>query len=366
MKSDWTQEFREKFEGYRPDIPIPPFAIRTRRSRKTVYWIATAAVAATVTAVFYLAGSYTYNKGQIQAGHLIGEASPVIRSAFEWKALPIKDIKLFDSPKRLPVSSSYETIPISELSLDCVTDTISDTLQRPTDGQDLGQIPGRDNGPHFDDTNGDNPELPSTPLNKTIKRFSTRVMIAPQSLMSSYEKTQGLGIADVISDEDISSKWSFKAGISFGYEILPSLVIESGLVYSNHSIHMRFIDADNSVFETGFLQLQYLGLPLKLNVKMLNTNKISIYGSAGGEASWLMASRVKEAYGHAGYNQALRGKPLLLSLIGGVGLGYDLSSTWSVYLEPCVTYSYMPSGQVAYYASHPFGFDIALGIRFDF
>ena len=82
MKSDWTQEFREKFEGYRPDIPIPPFAIRTRRGRKTVYWIATAAVAATVTAVFYLAGSYTYNKGQIQAGHLIGEASAVIRSAF--------------------------------------------------------------------------------------------------------------------------------------------------------------------------------------------------------------------------------------------------------------------------------------------
>lgn len=346
MKSDWTQQFRGKFEEYLPDIPIPPFAIKQRRNRKTVFWASVIAVAASISVFVFWAAFRPDSGASVFTGHLIGETTPQIEYAYDWEVMPInlsrRSVGLFN----LTVSDLSQQDVVVEVVDPSVKE--SDVKTFPAKGDTVPELSAtKDSNIFYGD---------DETVDKGRKRLSTRILLAPGPARTLYESHPGIGLSDSLtSDMDISSKWSFKAGINIGYEFLPGLSVETGLVYNNHIIYLRYKDSENKVFETDCLKLHYLGIPLKLDIGLARTDKLSVYGSLGVETSWLIKGNVKET----------KGSPMLISLTGGIGLSYDFAPAWSVYMEPSISYNYMPSGQVAYYANYPFGFNIAMGLRLE-
>ena len=367
MENNWTQSFRNKFDGYLPDIPIPAYDFQLRQHPAAITWIVVLiAVAAMVSTIILLPGIRDNSRLRNHADRCIAEASPIIKGTTDWTCWTTKSALPLDV-YRQPVAPEVFNmdVPAHEENNDSDVETkvnpfntsvimydpdssairIHDCLSEPTESSDEG--------------------LHDKSLHKPGNRFSAQFILAPNLVKSPLGPVQVIGLPDLVPDEikDVSFKKSYKAGVSFNYRLLPRLSIESGLLYSKHTVHQRYSDTNGFVSETQIMQLHYLGLPLKLNLIALKKEKLEFYGTAGCVFSWLVTGMSKAQSDILLRDSQIAGNPLLLSIIGGMGLSYCFIPSWSIYIEPMVTYDFMPSRQIDYYQNHPLSFDIALGMR---
>lgn len=153
----------------------------------------------------------------------------------------------------------------------------------------------------------------------------------------------------------LNNHWSFATGLS--YTRMKS-TFESG--NENTLIHRT-------------QRIHYLGIPIRLNYRMVGGNRWNIYTSGGIQLDIPVSSRLTTQYIYGGQYSAYNNSPEIITNIrapwqwsvgAGLGVEYQIIPHLNLYLEPSLNY-YIPttSDLENYHTEHPLDLSLPIGIR---
>jgi len=140
-------------------------------------------------------------------------------------------------------------------------------------------------------------------------------------------------------------------GISVRKELSRRLSVESGVVYSLLISDVRMGGCDAEFDQT----LHMIGIPLRMNVVLLRTGSLSLYAGAG-----VMAERC--VYARFGSNSVSEGG-LQWSILGALGVQYDLGRHTGIYFEPGLSYYATQTTLRTAHTESPVDLSLQLGFR---
>lgn len=158
---------------------------------------------------------------------------------------------------------------------------------------------------------------------------------------------------------DVRHRLPIRAGITFSCDLGRGWGVESGLAVSFHSSEFKTPSATKNQ------ELLFIGIPLNVNYRFCEWNRLSLYVSAGG----LMEKMVSGSgyITETGYREKIEMRPLQFSVQASIGLDYRLSEKLSLYVEPGLRYSFNNgSGVSTLYTDRPFDGNLTMGLRVHF
>ena len=162
---------------------------------------------------------------------------------------------------------------------------------------------------------------------------------------------------------DVKYKIPITVGLSIRKHLTPDWALESGLTYTRlESTEMLIrLNGDNS---TKNVQLNYIGIPLKVVYSFYTNNRFSLYTSAGGMVEKNVYGKEKLSTNRSATR--LKMPELQWSLSGNVGLNYKLTNHFNLFAEPGIGYYFDDkSGIETIRKDKPWNLGIQVGIRLD-
>lgn len=155
-------------------------------------------------------------------------------------------------------------------------------------------------------------------------------------------------------------------GLSLSKSLTPRWSLETGLRYtlteSDYYSSSKY--GERNVNQ----RIQYIGVPLKVNFRIVKAGGFSLYWHGGGSldiplsgrqsewATWEPSSETKRTHIYA---------PLQWSVETGLGVQYNILSGFSIFAEPSVYYYFNPGGEIkTIRQDKPFEFALPIGLRF--
>ncbi|KAA6344972.1 hypothetical protein EZS27_007436 [termite gut metagenome] len=210
-------------------------------------------------------------------------------------------------------------------------------------------------------------------LNSSIGMESTKTETTPVFARIDMLDTQNDPMINIPSEQEVQFKdgipyisqeqevvnITHRQPVSFGLSVRKELArgfsIEGGVVYTQLVSDIKKLE--NMVILTQ--RLHYVGIPLQINRNMLNIEQFAFYLSAGGMIE-------KCVSGKSG-NEVQNVKPLQFSLLGNVGMQYNVSKHVSAYLEPGVAYFFDDGSEVqTIRKERPLNLNIRVGMRLSY
>ncbi len=143
--------------------------------------------------------------------------------------------------------------------------------------------------------------------------------------------------------------------------------IETGLRYSY--LKSNFTLGEGAYYIDQTQRIQYLGIPIRTLYKWTSLKKWTLYSLAGVLLNIPMHATVNEI-DVTGNIIPYKSKshitpPLQWSIESGIGLQYDFTPKWGIYVEPSIKW-YIPNGSTIHtiWTEHPFTVTVPFGIRF--
>ena len=170
-------------------------------------------------------------------------------------------------------------------------------------------------------------------------------------------------IVDVDKKEQIVP---VRIGLEAWYPIGEKWRIGSGLVYTRltRKNTTTYIQIDKTTWSRKTETASYLGIPLEVSRFLWNNSRWALYASAGAMIEFNLKSRSRQETQTEVYNKKeYRDKRPQFSAIAKLGLQYNVIDRIGVYLEPGASYYIHNGADDNIYMSHPFRFDISLGIK---
>ena len=179
----------------------------------------------------------------------------------------------------------------------------------------------------------------------------------PISEKSKHERPLTL---QLLLNRQISSLWSFTTGLS-----LTRMKSYFEINNENTSNTLTLINRTQ--------RINYLGIPLKANFRVVENNRMSIYASGGILLDFPVSARLTTRYVYTNpYDFSNLSQdvttgihaPCQLSLGVGLGLQYEILPHINIFLEPSLNY-YIPNWQgiETYRTEHQFDISIPVGIK---
>jgi RNA polymerase sigma-70 factor (ECF subfamily) len=144
--------------------------------------------------------------------------------------------------------------------------------------------------------------------------------------------------------------------------------IESGLQYTllrTKRTQTTISDERSVSVNCQNIKAHYLGVPLKLRLKILPFDKFSLSSSIGGMVEFPLRGKVNERIDDGEmqeYNYAL---PMQWSVCGGIGIEYHFMPNIGFYAEPSINYYFKSrSSYPTIRQDKPFEFSLPVGLRF--
>lgn len=156
-------------------------------------------------------------------------------------------------------------------------------------------------------------------------------------------------------------------GLSMTKTINRKWNVETGLQYS--LLKSEFILGEDDYYVQKRQKIHYLGIPLRLSYKWFGANRWTAYTSAGIILNIPLSGKTDEQYVTGTvipYSDSWHFTPPFQWTIGtGVGLQYNFTNNWGVYLEPTFSW-HIPNGSTTrtIWTEHPFTITVPFGIRF--
>ena len=156
-------------------------------------------------------------------------------------------------------------------------------------------------------------------------------------------------------------------GLSMTKTINRKWNMETGLQYSQ--LKSEFILGEDDYYVQKRQKIHYLGIPLRLSYKWFGANRWTAYTSAGIILNIPLSGKTDEQYVTGTvipYSDSWHFTPPFQWTIGtGVGLQYNFTNNWGVYLEPTFSW-HIPNGSTTrtIWTEHPFTITVPFGIRF--
>ena len=156
-------------------------------------------------------------------------------------------------------------------------------------------------------------------------------------------------------------------GLSMTKTINRKWNVETGLQYS--ILKSEFILGEDDYYVQKRQKIHYLGIPLRLSYKWFGANRWTAYTSAGIILNIPLSGKTDEQYVTGTvipYSESWHFTPPFQWTVGtGVGLQYNFTNNWGVYLEPTFSW-HIPNGSTTrtIWTEHPFTITVPFGIRF--
>ena len=156
-------------------------------------------------------------------------------------------------------------------------------------------------------------------------------------------------------------------GLSMTKTINRKWNVETGLQYS--LLKSEFILGEDDYYVQKRQKIHYLGIPLRLSYKWFGANRWTAYTSAGIILNIPLSGKTDEQYVTGTvipYSESWHfTTPFQWTVGTGVGLQYNFTNNWGVYLEPTFSW-HIPNGSTTrtIWTEHPFTITVPVGIRF--
>ena len=163
-------------------------------------------------------------------------------------------------------------------------------------------------------------------------------------------------------------KMPVSTGISFRYAFNEHFAIETGLTYTMLSSELESSSSAGVYVEE--YKLHYIGIPVKGNWIFLDTKFLSLYLSAGFALEKSVAGKYERVYlsgdgDNAAWNETV--KPMQWSLLGSVGVQFNATERFGIYVEPGVAHYFDDgSGVQTIRTEKPTNFNLQLGLRWSY
>ncbi|MDE6561020.1 MAG: sigma-70 family RNA polymerase sigma factor [Muribaculaceae bacterium] len=183
-----------------------------------------------------------------------------------------------------------------------------------------------------------------------------RAKSTPTTPISEKSKHERPLTLQLLFNREISSHWSLTTGLS-----LTRMKSYFEINNENTSNTRAFINRTQ--------RINYLGIPLKANFRILDTNHFNFYTSGGILLDIPVSARLttRHVYSHSYNSQDITTgihAPCQLSFGVGLGIQYEILPHINVFLEPSLNY-YLPNRQgiETYRTEHPFDISIPAGVK---
>lgn len=148
-------------------------------------------------------------------------------------------------------------------------------------------------------------------------------------------------VGTALPAEDGAYKMPVSAGVTAERKLNDYIGIETGLLYSN--------------LRSAGQHLHYLGIPVKVNVTLLDTPKVDLYATVGGIADKCISGAPDNSF---------KEEPIQLAVTAGVGISYKISDRVAVFAEPSVSHHFKTDSNLATVRTQrPTNFNLFCGIR---
>lgn len=162
----------------------------------------------------------------------------------------------------------------------------------------------------------------------------------------------------------------FTIGITFSRSMTERLGVESGVRYTY--LRTDQIIENRVGLAESIQRINYVGIPLKLNYRVLDANRFSLYGQGGVVLDIPLQNTITKKeiieYEPAPTTSETRlHAPVQWSVEGGIGVQYHLTPSISVYAEPSFKY-FFNSGEEIYTIRQekPLELTIPIGVKLTF
>ena len=208
-----------------------------------------------------------------------------------------------------------------------------------------------------------NGNLASAGSSSNTGLYDSQTGTIPGNTSPDPNNPQDQEIVDVDKKEQIVP---VRIGIEAWYPIGEKWRIGSGLVYTRltRKNTTTYTKIDKTTWSRKTETTSYLGIPLEVSRFLWNSRRWALYASAGAMIEFNLKSRSRQETQTEVYNKKeYRDKRPQFSAIAKLGLQYNVIDRIGVYLEPGASYYIHNGADDNIYMSHPFRFDISLGIK---
>lgn len=155
-----------------------------------------------------------------------------------------------------------------------------------------------------------------------------------------------------INNQSVSHLTPISLGLYLSFELNPTVSVTTG---ADVSLYLSRILVDK---ETITQNAYYLGIPLRLDWTIWQSGSVSAWIGGGGKVDRLV-------YGKFGTDR-ITDNTLNWSIIGDLGIQYDLTKNVGIFLAPEVSYYFKPENPViqTYRTENPLVFTVGAGLRF--
>ena len=150
-------------------------------------------------------------------------------------------------------------------------------------------------------------------------------------------------------------------GLSFSYGLTDRIALTTGVAYTKHTDHAT---RDNEMTTVNMKHtLYYIGIPVGVSYKLLQTGRLTAYTMAGAQADF----NIKASTTVNGQKTDAEKDNIQLSVNGTLGVEYDFLPQAGLYIEPGIRYNIDNGSKVkTYFKKHDLDFNLQLGIRVNF
>mgnify|MGYP002856744669 CR=1 FL=1 len=157
-----------------------------------------------------------------------------------------------------------------------------------------------------------------------------------------------------------------RIGLEVWYPISDKWRVGSGIIYTRLSRKKTttYITGDKLSWHQKRETASYLGVPLEVSRILWNRKRWSFYASAGAMIEFNLRSKLREKTDVEIINEKeFKDRRPQFSALGRLGLQYNVADRIGIYLEPGASYYFNNGADDNIYMSHPFRFDINLGLK---
>ncbi|MFI3281045.1 MAG: outer membrane beta-barrel protein [Rikenellaceae bacterium] len=140
--------------------------------------------------------------------------------------------------------------------------------------------------------------------------------------------------------------------LSFAYHLGERWSLESGVNYSRLISDLMMPYSRR----TSRQDLQFVGMPLRVNYKIYNSKSLALYSGAGPQVERCIVSKLD--------SKSISEKPWHLSVAGVVGLQYNITNWFGLYAEPEVHYYLTTTELSTIRNDSPLSLNVRFGLRF--
>ncbi len=375
MRSEnkWEYAVREKLAGMEKELPREDWSdflakskVREKGAGKVLAIVFGCCAAAAIIASVLILPRHSMNPEPKRPVLLAESVDP--QKEIPESPVNSESVKPMVQPKRNvneQIPKSKDVAPISETTGADMDETIkdpdeetgTDTAERPFGG---GSMPKENDSRHEYDHNEYSPENGMEPSRKRAHKHSVTVGISGIVSSGSRGGSVTLDAAPPWSDNNAgtgSYEYTHKRPVSFGlsvsYNLTPWMSIVSGVEYSRYKSSVHYYGDGMTIRQ----HADYIGIPARIDWRILRTRGLSAYAGAGFKADWC----VKASYA----GEKLTDKGLNWTTYATVGAQYEILRGISVYFEPELSY-YLNSGDhkiQTYRTENPLMVSAVLGLR---